>query len=275
MDKELLRRVQLVQLEMLKEIKRVCHILKIDYFLDSGTLLGAIRHNGFIPWDDDLDVGMTRENYERFLQEAPAVLDKKYFLQSWYSDEYYGLPFAKLRKNNTIYIENNAHNSKAHNGFYVDIFPYDVYPNDERIQSHMAKKLDFIKRSILIKNGYSPFASDGFYKKTLKTVLYLPIDLFAILNSRKKLIEKYEKCKTMCNDQETEYYAPASGATNFGKWLIPQRCFLEYGEHVFEDDIFSVPCDCDTYLKHAYGDYMTLPPEEQRGNRHNIIKVKF
>lgn len=274
MDTELLRKVQLVQLEMLKEIKRVCEVIHVDYHLDSGTLLGAVRHNGFIPWDDDLDIGMTRKNYVRFLKEAPGVLDKKYFLQSWYSDEHYGLPFAKLRKNDTLYIENNAHNSKAHNGFYVDIFPYDVYPDDVTEQRKMARKLDFIRRSMLVKNGYKPFASDSLNKRIWKTIIYLPIDLYSAVNSRKKLIETYEKCKTQYNGSHTEFYAPA-GTSDFGRWVIPSDCFSKYEKHVFEDDEFSVPQNYDVYLTYAYGDYMILPPENKRENRHNILKVKF
>ncbi len=274
MDRELLRKVQLVQLEMLKEIKRVCEVIHVDYHLDSGTLLGAVRHNGFIPWDDDLDIGMTRNNYELFLQEAPGVLDEKYFLQSWYSDENYGLPFAKLRKNNTVYIENNAHNSKAHKGFYVDIFPYDVYPDTVSDQRKMARKLDFIRRCVLVKNGYTPFASDSLKKRICKTVLYMPINLYAAVNSRKKLIEAYESCKTQYNDSCTEFFAPA-GTSNFGKWLIPSECFSKYEMHIFEDDEFSIPQNYDAYLTHAYGDYMTLPPEDKRENRHNILQVKF
>lgn len=148
MKRELLRKVQIEQLELAKEIKRVCEILNIPYFLDAGTLLGAIRHEGFIPWDDDLDMGMLRSAYDKFLKEAPAVLGEEYFLQTWHSDLNYGLPFAKLRKNNTVYKEEAAQNSGAHCGFYVDIFPYDVYPEDERKQQW--QKRDMIYTDVLL-----------------------------------------------------------------------------------------------------------------------------
>lgn len=79
MDNEILRKVQLAQLDMAKEVKRICNKYNINYFMDSGTLLGAVRHKGFIPWDDDLDFGMLREDYEKFLKVAPTELNSKYF----------------------------------------------------------------------------------------------------------------------------------------------------------------------------------------------------
>lgn len=209
-----------------------------------------------------------------FLKEAPKILADKYFLQTWYSDVHYGLPFAKLRKNNTVYIENNAKNSNAHNGLYVDIFPYDVYPNNKSEQSEMAWKLDFVRRCILIKNDYTPFASDSIRGKICKSLLYLPIDIYSLLKNRRELIETYEKYKTKYNGNITEYYYPA-GTFNFGSWLIPNECLLKYEEHTFEDDEFMIPQNVDSYLTYIYGDYMTLPPVDKRENRHDVLKVKL
>ena len=98
----------MIQLEMLKEVKRICEEHDIKYFLDSGTLLGAIRHKGFIPWDDDLDVAFIREEYNKFLNVASKELDNRFFLQTWNNDNEYALPFSKIRMNNTKFVENNS-----------------------------------------------------------------------------------------------------------------------------------------------------------------------
>ena len=109
MERELLRKVQLTQLEIAKEIRRVCEENDIPYFLTCGTLLGAVRHQGFIPWDDDMDVGMLRENYEKFCRIAPEKLKPEYCWQSWYTDPNYALPFGKVRKRGTLYLEAKSH----------------------------------------------------------------------------------------------------------------------------------------------------------------------
>ena len=105
MDSETLRKVQLVQLEIAKEISRVCDENGIKYFLTGGTLLGAVRHGGFIPWDDDLDIGMFRQDYEKFLEIAPVSLREQYKIIDWNSDQSYPHPMGKVIKKGTLYKE--------------------------------------------------------------------------------------------------------------------------------------------------------------------------
>ena len=104
MDDAMLRNVQLVQLEIAKEVKRICEQNNISYFMDGGTLLGAVRHKGFIPWDDDLDFGFTRDNYEKFIATAKKNLSSEFFLQTWDSDREYGYAFAKIPIPTTLMI---------------------------------------------------------------------------------------------------------------------------------------------------------------------------
>lgn len=276
MDNEQLRKVQLCQLEIAKEFRRVCNLLKLDYFLDSGTLLGAVRHKGFIPWDDDLDVGMLRKDYEVFLQKAPDVISNGFKLQNWYSDDNYGLAFAKLRMKDTVYVEEASSASGAETGFYIDIFPYDVYPTDEKDKKWQGKRYALYRRALMVKSGYTPWIMNAKGIGVVsKRIGYIPIRLFAAVHSRKRLIDKYEKMCTKFNGDKTGYLFEQAGASNYGKWVIPEECFSEFVLLPFENEMFSCPKDYDKYLKSAYGDYMTLPPEDKRINRHRIIEIKF
>ena len=137
MDEQTLRRVQLTQLSIAKEIKRVCDKYGIEYILDSGTLLGAVRHRGFIPWDDDMDIAMTRENYDKFVSVAQTEFKDKYFLQTWETDKNCPFPFAKVRLNGTSYVENVCEHADIHKGIYVDVFPYDVWPEEKKAQKRI------------------------------------------------------------------------------------------------------------------------------------------
>ena len=115
-----------LQLEIAKNIKNVCEENNIEYFMVGGTLLGAVRHKGFIPWDDDIDLGMTTENFEKFLEVAPKCLDNRFFLQTSATDSFYFNSFAKVRLNNTHMQEKVTRETKMHDGIFVDIFSYDV-----------------------------------------------------------------------------------------------------------------------------------------------------
>lgn len=120
-----LRRLHQVQLAMLLELDRVCRHLGVGYQLGAGTLLGAVRHGGFIPWDDDVDVVMLRADYRRFLREAPTLLDSSLFLQTWRSDPHFRVGFAKLRRQDSVFREKSSQISRYHHGIFIDIFPFD------------------------------------------------------------------------------------------------------------------------------------------------------
>lgn len=271
-NEDLRRKLQLVQLELVIELDRICRKNNIEYFLDSGTLLGAVRHKGFIPWDDDLDIGMLREDYERFLKIAPKDLEKEYFLQTWYSDENYGLPFAKIRKNNTIYMEGTAENVKAHAGIYIDIFPYDNYGNSKLKQGY---HLSLIRRMIAVKCGYKQWREFSSSKiRAKKTLIYIPIRLASALFTKIFLIKKYEEIARKYNGIQTEDVFENSSA-NYGKWVIDKENLAETIEMEFEGVKLRVPKGYDQYLTRIYGDYMQLPPVEKRGSRHSVAELKF
>src|SRR5699024_6110897 len=117
------RKAQMIQLEILKEFDRFCKEHNIKYQLYAGTLLGAIRHKGFIPWDDDIDIAMTRDQYERFLEKY--INNERYFLQNFQTDYNYFRQFSRLRKNNTVFRQEQYSNLDIHHGIFIDIFPLD------------------------------------------------------------------------------------------------------------------------------------------------------
>lgn len=137
MEKELLRKIQLTQLEIVKEIDLICKKNGIAYFLCAGTALGAVRHNGFIPWDDDLDIMLPRDSYDNLMKALKCQLPEKYWLQSYETDKHYWQPFAKVRKIGTVYKELGMESfDDKKSGIWVDIFPMD-YVRDK--DSHSLK----------------------------------------------------------------------------------------------------------------------------------------
>ena len=270
MDEKTLRNVQLIQLEIAKEVKRICEKNKIVYWLDSGSLLGAVRHQGFIPWDDDLDIGMKRSDYNKFISIAQKELSSDYVFQDWNTDPNYGLSFAKIRKKGTVYIENKAQNSLAENGIYIDIFPYDLY-GDSILKQGVPLKI--IKLLMSNKAGIETWRENDSINIP-KFLIHMPFKAMSYLFKRKFLIKMYNIISQKYNNHSLDYFFP-QGISNYGKWIIPVAAMKEMIELPFEDTTFKVPKGYDEYLTHAYGDYMKLPPEDKRENRHQIIKVKF
>lgn len=266
-----LKEMQDIQLKTALEVKRICEKYNISYFLVGGTLLGAVRHEGFIPWDDDLDIGMLRKDYERFIEVAPMELSSKYFLQTWFTDKSFGLPFAKIRVNETKFIEQNSANVRCHNGIFIDIFPFDNVPNELSLQKKHNQRLFIFKRLILLKNGYSLWNSGGLLKKiiykTVKIGLFLIPLPFLKRNLTKEMI-KY-------NHIETEKVAALGSPFGYFQEQTNKEWVGEQINLIFEGTRFSCPTGYENYLNSHYGDYMTLPPVENRVSGHGVLKVEI
>lgn len=259
---EELKQIQHLGLEMLKEFIKICDMLNVDYFLDGGTLLGAVRHKGFIPWDDDIDVGMLREDYNRFLAEAPALLSKRYELQTPYNGKNSPYVYAKIRANGTSFIEYCNRNVRMHHGVYIDIFPYDTASADvEKAQREHAR---YQKLSRLFVWRQSPDVSQppvGMKMRARALVrklghwLLQPIPASKIMNWLDRIATRY---LDSASDNLTSFYVGKKRLSIRKSDMFPVR------EGIFEGLKVKIPKDYDLYLTELYGDYMTLPPEEDR-----------
>ena len=127
-------------MQVLQSVIGILDELKVPYYMQGGTMLGAIRHRGFIPWDDDVDVAMPREDYEIFIKEAPKLLSEHLFLQNYHTEPYYPLLMSKIRNSNTTFIEPLLSKIPMHHGVYIDIFPLDGYPGDRILQERIERE---------------------------------------------------------------------------------------------------------------------------------------
>lgn len=245
-----IRDVQLVQLEMLHEIDDICKKHDIKYALFAGTALGAVRHGGFIPWDDDLDIVMQRPEYERFLEIAPQELSEAYFLQKEFS-EHWPMHFSKLRKNNTTYLERYIpKDNKVHQGIYVDIFPCDNLSDNRFI----SKIQFFASKVVIAKNLYKRgYLTDSIKKRVFMQVCrLLPSKPFiALAKLRKKSGSKL-------------MHSFFGASSKYKKSVYPREWITETTLMRFEDGEFPVSTYYDELLTTLYGDYMTPLPKAER-----------
>lgn len=272
LDNKTLRKVQLVQLEIAKEIDRVCNENDIKYFLIGGSLLGAIRHKGFIPWDDDLDIGMLREDYERFLKIASISLQENYKLIDWKLDLNYPHPMGKVIKKETIYKEGKR-NDCGEQGIWVDIFPYDNADINLKEFKKRTIKLKALRSLIRAKCNYQTWHS----KRGIILSRYfknIPFRILALFFDKTFLTDRYEKISQKQNKKANKMVFE-NGTENYVNWCFKKDLFTRLKKVQFEDYYFWTPEQYDEYLSIAYGDYMKLPPLEERENKHLIVEVDF
>lgn len=249
-----LSKLHSAQLEIMDEIHRICVKNGIEYFLDSGSALGAIRHNGFIPWDDDIDVGMLRGQYDKFINCCKTQLSPGFVIQTRETDPGYNDFKTKIRKINTYFPETRSNNFK-YQGIFIDVFPFDFISDDPQKGIREIHKGRFLARCI--NNHRHGLESPSIVNRLFHYAQQLiPVSIWE---------KRYKIHCIKHNDRPTHsltsyYYKMA----NTKDLLFDINMLTPVRLMPFEDRSYYVMENYDGYLKTMFGDYMALPPEEKR-----------
>lgn len=243
-----LRLCQLKQLSILEEIDRICKKHQIDYWLDGGTLLGAVRHGGFIPWDDDIDIAMREEDLERFIAIAPDELPQELFLQTPQNEPQSKEPIVKVRDLNSFYVEGSDNFAADYQkGIYVDIFPMISYPTLPR---KMVKRI-----TLGISRSYSILHKAHYYSMRSFAEFFWFGGKYLVSKCIWKLLYAMRP--------KNEYISNILINNGYGIMHRKDSVF-PLGTITFEGKAFCAPANPDAYLKDLFNDYMQIPPKEKQ-----------
>lgn len=257
------RRLQLIQLDLLKELDRVCRANNITYTVSDGSLLGAVRHKGFIPWDDDIDVSMLREEYEKFKKVANQLNSDIAYFQDHTTDPNYIWGYGKLRRVGTSFVRVGQGHLHYQDGVGIDVFPMDDVPN-----CLFGRMIQDFKLFMMRKHLYAQVAIKNEKKK-------FPLFLYKIMakKSPHKVLKRFDKMvKKSKNDNNKEvrlylYQAPGKQYLKQPlkhRYSMPKSWFKDVMDMPFEDMIVKGSKDYDAYMTYIYGDYMTPLAENKR-----------
>ncbi|HMM00294.1 MAG TPA: LicD family protein [Bacilli bacterium] len=258
--------LQAKQFELLKAFVGVCEKHHLKYFLYGGTCIGAVRHKGFIPWDDDVDVCMPRPDFDKFIKLQKDFKDG-YFIQTYKSDFNYSYLFAKVRDSNTTFIEKTFAHTNFNHGIYIDIFPLDgITKKKGRTQGRGPKPylMWFFWYFPYLGHQWFPWKWKKLWLDIPATIVALAFSPFIIGNWSPRLLELWAK------------HIPYDKATVIGTYhtmhfhheTYPKEWFGDGVEGEFEGLKIKLPSMYDTYLTQVYGNYMQLPPENKRYGHH-------
>ena len=264
-----LKRLQKIELEILRDIVRICEENNIEYFTVGGTTLGAIRHNGFIPWDDDIDIGMLRNDYEKFIQIAPEKLSNGLTLTHFFYEPTSPTYYAKVRKDGTEIIEKPTENIKMHHGVFVDIMPYDRIPENKSDRKKYCRKAKIWNQLYIAKTLWTSTLISSKHRWLLNCIRAI-LHVLMIPIPKDYLYRKTDSAMRSYN--ESDSHMVSSRALNELNCMIED--LLPPIKHDFDGLSVNVPANWDKVLQTQYGDYMKLPPEEKRYN-HAPVKLKL
>ena len=254
------KKIWAIEIDLLLKFSEVCRRHNLHWFLMFGSLLGAIRHQGFIPWDDDLDIAMPRSDYEKLLT-LNSEFTFPYFLQTPYTDEGYFYSFAKIRNSNTSMIAAKFINQGYNQGIAIDIFPLDQWDKEKGRELFSEIKELIIKNSTFMRlKMINPTESD--IKRINQYDNSNPFDTY---NRIQSLAKTFSEC-------ETKYLSvPVLSIYGYDKMVFGKEDFSSSKNMKFENNDCPIPVGFDKILETIYGNYLELPPENERGGWHDFI----
>lgn len=260
--------IKKLSFEVLCEIKRICEANGLTYSLTGGTLIGAVRHGGFIPWDDDIDIMMPRPDYDRFI-EIVKNSDCGFNLFSYetHGDDYW-YPFAKACHKNTKLVENATVQGNVELGVYVDIFPVDGVGNSYPLAKTRVMMFQLL-HGLKVTSNWTKYRKSKLRKWYYEPFRFICYVISKMLSKRfiNRTIDKFVRRKPF---EECRFAARLVG--DYGsKEIMPKELFESYIDVMFEGEEFSAVSDYDTFLKGLYGDYMQLPPKEKQVTHHEFL----
>lgn len=263
-DSTTLRQIQMIQLEMLIEVDRICKKHNIHYNIIAGTLLGAIRHGGYIPWDDDADIALLRPEYEKFREICKSELDnKRFYFQDDRNTRGYRWGYGKIRRKNTLFLREYQEHMPYKQGIFIDIFPLDNVSDNYFIRSLQNFECFCVRKVLWSKVG--KIAEKNIWKRHV----YKLLDKIP----ENKVLIYYHKMIHRVNRKQTRMVRILLFPTPNNEYGY-YRCWYENSQDtIFEGNVFQGIKDYDSYLSFKYGNYMKLPPMEMR-KAHPVSGIK-
>lgn len=266
-NQDVIRKLQKAELMVLKDVAMICEDNGLKYYLIGGTLLGAIRHQGFIPWDDDIDIVMFRDDYDKLFDIMNRDYRDKYFVQRFETDPNYSRYIMKIRLNGTKHVENRVSDVAMNHGIYIDIFPIDYLKNAglvTHIRGGVLRALFAYKNVKHSQNRYTG----------IKRIASYPVLLLTKIIPEKIINKWFDDVCVVDNKKNCSYVTNFASHFKWKKQMYPREYFDDGVYLNFEGTQFKAPKEYIKILERLYGDYMKLPPENKRV-AHNIVEVDF
>ena len=249
-----MKKVWAIQMDMLCELDRICKKYGLTYYADAGTLIGAIRHKGFIPWDDDIDIVMMRSDYQKLLSLGQKEFKDPLFFQSIDSDKKYIRGLAKLRNSSTTAIDETDLDKPFNRGIFIDIFPLDNVPSNKVIRKLWCRKIKFIRQILRNWAYFEATKSKNMPEKIIRILLKKAVDKIGY----KKVYKYFERTCGAFNNKNCKYVSFVAYSYGKEKHIWERRLFEKSHRVPFEFIEINIPDGYDRRLRIQYGDYMIM-----------------